>query len=429
MAADPRRSYPGGLRKRKLTFEGKSGFPTGLYFSMLDMLEGRGYTIVKVEDWLEVNPQSDFYEDISQKKQTVEQQVGRVLKNLSQTRKELEMLKHDRRKLGRIIDHYDEGDMDVLKSDFVDLVDRNTNMSLLDLANSGRLPSIVVDFYKVEEEEDIDKLDVSKGEKQILRKKWKLFQDWLDRYVGEIQSKKEMIEGEIRSRKATIENYKKSLKPYAKALKRIRLTEPEEYKGLSDPRIIERYPGSVSGVKLYAWQDIRELHSGTGSAYAGYEENVVDYSKIPEGIEGHEFYLFLEIEVSKKSFIVSGNDAEGITIEIDPNLYHRKDLEEKKEEIERKEKDLLKSIDVMGGEPVDTTEEDDEEDKERVGKKMKKFGKRILRIPPEREPSPGQKAEFKYLIEDEMNIIYEKIKDLGGGIRIWKLIKGGAKGG
>ncbi len=405
-------------RKRELTFGGSPGFPSGIYFGMIDVLEDEmGYEVRKVEDWLEVNPRSDFYDDVVQRKQNVEQQVGRILNNISETRKELEMLRHDKRKLDRIIDHEEEGDLDVLKSDFVDLVDRNTTMSLLELANSGRLPSIVVDFYKVESEEDIEELGVSKGERQILKKKWKLFQDWLNRFVSEIKNRKSMIESEIRSRENSLEGYKKALKPYAKALKRIRLADPEEYKGLDDPRIIERYPASVAGVDLYAWKEL-----STESLYAEHEEVPPEFEEgMPPDQEGYEFYSFMKIEVRKKTKVVSGDSAEAIKIKIKPSLEHRKDMEEKLEELRKKEEKLLKSIDGMSGDIVDFEEE--EEISEGVTGKVKGLGKKLLRIPGEREAHPTHEKVLKDVIEEEVDILYERIKELGDGIRIWKLRK------
>ncbi|MFP4116047.1 MAG: hypothetical protein ACLFTQ_02480 [Candidatus Aenigmatarchaeota archaeon] len=399
--------FKGPLRKRSITFEGESGFPAGIYFDMVDVLYFLDYEVKKVEDWLEVTPNSEFYQDISQKKQSIENQVANITNKLSETRKELEMLRHDKRKLERIVDHKEEGDINVLKADYIDLVDRNTQRGLINLAQAGKFPSIVVDFYKVESEEDIEKLDVSKAEKEILRRKWKLFQDWLDRYVGEIETRLGTVESEIRSQEATIENLKDALKPYAKAMKRVRLSEPDEYEGLSDPTIVEKYPSSVAGVKLYAWKEI------------SLESVKRHYEEIPPEADSLEYFCFLEIMVEKKAKVVAQEAKEGITIEITPSLKHRRDIEEKKKEIKRKERELLKSIQGMRGEISEEKEE--EETRESLGKKLKGFGKRVLKIPGERESHPKTEAAFKTVIEEEVDIVYEKIKELGGGLKLRKI--------
>lgn len=404
-----------GLRERNLTFGGQPGFPSGVYFGMLDVLEDNmGYEVRKRRDWLEVNPQSEFYDEMAQRKQTVERQVSSITEKMSEVRKELEMLRHDKRKLERIIDHKEEGDLDVLKSDFVDLVDRNTDMSLLELANSGRLPSIVVDFYKIESEEDIEELDVSKGEKQILKKKWSLFQDWKERFVGEIERRMSTIESEIMSHEQTMENLKDTLHPYAKALKRIRVGEPEEYHGLDDPRIIEKYPGAISGVDLYAWKDLSSM-----SHYGEYDEMPKELYDEYGNDPGYEFYSFFEIRVRKKSWMVSGESVEVINIEIDPELLHRSELSEKKKELEKEKKKLQNSIKRLSGEEVEDLEEEEEE--ESTMDKVKSFGKWILGIP-EKGKRPGEK-QFKYIVEEETDRLYERLKESGGGLKLWKLRK------
>ncbi|MFP4117072.1 MAG: hypothetical protein ACLFQ8_03335 [Candidatus Aenigmatarchaeota archaeon] len=400
------------LHSRTLTFAGKPGFPSGIYFGMIDILEDNmGYEVRKVKDWIEVNPQSDFYDELSQRKQSIEQQVGAVTNRISEARKELEMLRHDKRKLQRIIDHKEQGDLDVLKSDFVDLVDRNTDMSLLELANSGRFPSIVVDFYKIESVEDIEELDVSKGEKQVLKKKWSLFQDWKKRFVGEIERRMSTIDSEIRSHKETIDNLKETLHPYAKALKRIRLGEPQEYHGLDDPRIIEKYSGAISGVDLYCWKNLSSM-SFFGE-YDKFEPELYDkYDDYP----GYEFYSFFEIRVRKSSSIVSGESVEVVTITIDPELQDRDGIAEKKEEIEKEKERLRNSIRRLSGEDVEEIEEE-EGKSEGFSEKVEKL-KGMLSI-----GDKPHKGEFEKIVVEETDELYERLKELGDGLKLWKLRK------
>src|SRR6056297_383473 len=119
-------------------------------------------------------------------------------------RKQKELIKHDLRRLEEVQEHFKEDDEHVLKSDFVDLVDRQTEqLSLINMATSGKFPTIVVDFYKVENEGDIEDLEVSATEKGILKKKLRLFNFWKDRYGSEIEEKVKMLRKEYNSRKAS----------------------------------------------------------------------------------------------------------------------------------------------------------------------------------------------------------------------------------
>lgn len=399
-------------RKRHLGFQGPPSFPSGLYFDILDTIENEEYEVRKAEEWLEINPHSDYYQDLLQKKQNIEQQVARVMKNVSDMRKQLEMLRHDKRKLDRIIQHKEEGDLDVLKSDFVDLVDRNTEMSLLDLANGGRFPSVVVDFYKIDEEEDIDKMEVSKGEKEVLKKKWTLFRDWLDRYVEEIKKREQMIKKEIQNKKTSIEYYKDMLHPYAKALRKINLSEPREYEGFDDPRIVERYSSSLAGIELYAWKHIRV-------------ESPEERIELPAEVEEWEYFCFFDITIKKRSREVGGKRTDTIVIEIDPELRHRNGIQEAKEEIQEREEEILESIDMVKGEifeeEIQTEEEEEKGPLERTVETIKNIGREIFGFPKEEELRPEQRDALEEVVEEEADNLYIKIKRSAGALELKKL--------
>ena len=151
--------------KRDLKIKGDPGYPTSVYFKMIKLLkETYNFEVKKYRDWLEINPRSAYHQEMLQKKQSLEQSVSRVMINLGDMRRDIELIKHDLRRLEEVSEHFKEGDEHVLKSDFVDLVDRNTEqLSLINMATSGKFPTIVVDFYKIREEGDIDKLKVSQA--------------------------------------------------------------------------------------------------------------------------------------------------------------------------------------------------------------------------------------------------------------------------
>lgn len=391
------------MNKRTISFSSTSDFPTKLYLNIIDILEEEGYTVKKLNDWIEVSPQSEYFQGLVQKKSNIEQQIKKVMMNLSDMRKQLEMLRHDRRKLERIVEHKEEGDIHTLKSDYVDLVDRNTEMSLLDLANSGKFPSIVVDFYEIETEEDIEDLEVSKGEKEVLRKKWRLFQSWKKRYVSEIEKRYNMVKEEIENKKASIDHYKDMLEPYVKAVNRIKVTEPEGFETLSDPRIIENYSTSVSGVELYCWKAI----------------NPDNYEEIPGGVEKNEFYSFLDITINRPR--VPEIDLRIIKVEIDPDYQHRSELEEREEEIERREKEILEALGRLKGEIPEEEEEEEENSLKKALSTIKESGRKLLGIPGEAELRNGQEKALAEVVEDETDHIYKRIKEAGGALRLEKL--------
>lgn len=410
------------VNERKIVIEGELGFPSNMYFGLLGILSSHGYNMAKYEDWIEINPNSDYYQDFVQKRANIEQQVSRVLSNISDMRKQVEMLRHDKRKIERIIRHHDEGNLDVLKSDFVDLVDKHTSMSMLDLANSGRFPSIVVDFYKIDEEDDIEELNISRGEKEVLRKKWTLFQDWLDGFVSELKNRKRMIESELTNRKRSVEHYKEVLQPYAKALERVKVRDEPKYKTIKSPAIVEMYSTSVSGVGLYAWKEIWM----DGERRMNKEKDVNPV----EGIRS-DYVNFLDVKIEKLSIVKEGNQHEELSITITGYVVHTKDLKKILDELDNKNKKLLRNIQELKGEdiPEDLEDEPIEEEKAKTGlwKIIDRIDtgirKLLLTVPKDEGGSwlpfrtDARKGILGKKVGEEVDEIYDELKEKIGGLK------------
>lgn len=333
---------PEHLVQRKLVLRGTSEFPTKMYFKMLSVLKDwYGFKVKKYRDWLEVNPRSNYHQDMLQKKQALEQSVSRVMIGLSDMRRDVELIKHDLRRLEEVQSHFKEKDEHVLKSDFVDLVDRNTDqLSLISLATTGKFPTIVVDFYRITDEDDIRKLKVSQTEKGILKKKWRLYRYWKEKYGREIDEKVDMLKGQLNGRRASMKMYKDLLEPYVKAIHKIKFAESGE-SIFDDPSMIEGYDYSVAGIELYAWKPIfydKHLEYMKGG------KRTARYS----GVEEH-FFLFLEIKIKRKYGLEEGKRKEKIEIEFIGDLKTGKDIEDIKNKIKERENLMMKELEEFRG--------------------------------------------------------------------------------
>ncbi|MFB6075963.1 MAG: hypothetical protein ABEK17_02365 [Candidatus Aenigmatarchaeota archaeon] len=393
---------------KQLSFENSPDFPRSLYFSIVDFLSNRGYEVKKVKDWLEVNPNSDYHQQLIQKRQSLEQNIGRILPNISDMRKQKELIKHDLRRLEEIEEHFKEDDEHVLKSDFVDLVDRQTEqLSLINMATSGKFPTIVVDFYKVDSEDDIEGLDVSETEKGILKKKLRLFNFWKDRYGNEIEEKVKMLRKEFNSRKASLENYKESLKPYLKAIHKIK-SGGEDYSGINDPAFVEGYATSVAGVEIVGWRGITA------------EKTHRYLSDQPE--KKYPYYCFIRVKFTRYR-TQTKIEKENMKIEIQSELKNRDEIEEIKKEVDEREKKLWDEIEAFQGEKsLETEEENKEEDKKNYMKVVKEkvvdYGRLLTGKRKEGEfyLPEGAKDPLDDIVGDERDDLYDFIKDKIGAV-------------
>jgi len=259
----------GALIERKIVLTGVVGFPTQIYFKIIGLLKNRGYTVKKYQDWIEINPRSNLYQEMMRKRQAIEQNVARILSTISDMRRDIELIKHDLRKFEQVLEHFEKNKLDTLKSDFVDLVDSQTPTAMHKLVASGKFPTLVYDFFKIEKEEDIDKLKISESEKGLLRIKWMLFQEWMEKYRKAVKERVDMLREELNNRIASLESNKKLVEPYLKAIYKLKVGE-SKYSGLDDPTIIEGYNTIVSGVELYCWKPVSTKNVKKGKYYSHY---------------------------------------------------------------------------------------------------------------------------------------------------------------
>lgn len=394
--------------KRSVSLEGEKGEGTNAYFGMVKYLGQKNFKVKKKTDWLEINPRSEFYSKMLQQKQMIEQQVSRLLANITDMRKDIELIKHDLRKFQQVKEHFKSGDEEVLKSDFVDLVDKNTPSSMLQLAAAGKFPTLVIDFFKLGSKEDIEKLKISETEKSVLRTKWDLYQYWKKKYGKAIDERVKMLESEIKNRKASLENQKKTVEPYIKSAQQLREGEGKqgEHGGLDDPFLVEGYSTTVSGIDLIAWKPVYR--------YATHE--------YMEEKEKKKFFIFMEISTRKKQ----KQQREAMEFKIKGYLKSKPELDKEKQEIEDKKKELWKEIEEFRGERKEESETKNEpQTLKKFLKPFSIFSSKVL-VPVSRlflgernkyYISEGEQDELEKKVEKQVNGVINFLKGTAGGLK------------
>ena len=395
--------------KRILKIKGEPGFPTGVYFKMISLLKDKyKYDVKKYRDWLEINPRSNYHQEMLQKKQALEQSVSRVMINLGDMRRDIELIKHDLRRLEEVKTHFNEKDEHVLKSDFVDLVDRkNEQLGLISLATTGKFPTIVVDFYKIRSEGDIPKLKVSQTEKGILKKKWRLYVYWKDKYGKEIDQKVDMLRKQLNGRMASVRMYKDLLEPYVKAIKKIRFSETD-YEGFDDPSLIEGYDTSVAGVELYCWKGISD------DTDFKYTENSDEPDK-----GRYPFYSFISINIKRKSLTVSGNRKEKMEITMVSSMKTGKEIMEIRKKIKERNDLVWKELEQFRGSEWEEKKTEEIQEKNRLIIELENGIRKILGRPSEGKfyMPEGVGGKINKKIYTEFINFYDDMKDVVGGLK------------
>ncbi|MFB6200187.1 MAG: hypothetical protein ABEJ83_04860 [Candidatus Nanohaloarchaea archaeon] len=204
-----------------------------------DFSTGLGWEVKKTMEQVFVSPESNFSQEVGQRRQQAQQNIKSTMQNLSEMKKQKQMLEHDIRKLRSRAEAIRESGNDEvqLKADFIELVDGagaggqqgGDEAALKFYRDNNIYPSIVADFQEMRglddlkepEESEFDDpqlKDLPQNEKAILKKKYTMYEKWKDLYGSEVQRKLKELKEQLHSTERIIQETKEWLEPYARDL-------------------------------------------------------------------------------------------------------------------------------------------------------------------------------------------------------------------
>lgn len=391
---------------KKIEITGELGFPTKVYFDMLGWLSINGYTYKKTNDWLYVNPKTAQHAEVAQRRQAIEQRLSQVMIAIGDLRRDIELLKHDLRKFENALEHHKKNDLDVLKSDYIDFIDAQAPNSMLKLASAGRFPTIVIDFFRIKSEKDVDDLKITKSEKSILQIKWKLFQQWRETFAKGVEDRVRVLREEINSRQASLDNYKATIRPYLESMHKMRLSEEHPTELLSDPRLIEGFLSSVAGVELVAWRGVML----PGKHIFPESRRYMEGEQKP-----YENYIYFDITIRRKQVIIKGKEIEAMEVKIEGHLKTADDITSKENEIKEREESILRSLEEFRGERELAVPKEKKEEEESLWQKVKGVARASAEtfVPPVTNKEILEKVVKQQVIE-----LYDAIKESSGSLKL-----------
>lgn len=219
---------------------GSSGTAYGILLGAPDAFDDMDYTVKKTEEKVFISPQNQLHQSFRQRRKEAEQNIQEKMQSIGRLKKEKHMLEHDIRKLRSRVEAIKAKDETQLKSDFVELVDganagsqQGGEAAMKTLQERNIYPSITADFHEIESVEDLEegnKLgDIPANEKAVLKKKYKMYQDWKDLYGSEVQKRLEELKGELNRVERAIEETHDWLQPYVQDMVMIDQKEESDY--------------------------------------------------------------------------------------------------------------------------------------------------------------------------------------------------------
>jgi hypothetical protein len=170
-----------------------------------------------------------------------------------------------------------------LKAIFVDQVDFHAGstgqgagrLSMSFMQQNNIMPTIVQDFFAMKSEKDLEEDKMLKNlptvEKNMLRTKWRAYEEWRKMFEAEVKKRYINIKMLVRSREASVDRYRNWLKPY---ITRHELLEEEHAEGTAGKRsLFVHLTGqaiSYNSIEMMAWRDFMypELQKTPGELFA-----------------------------------------------------------------------------------------------------------------------------------------------------------------
>lgn len=276
------------------------GSGSNLYYSLIYQVPKWGYVVKKVDEWIEVSPSyAEYYNITIAQKQKIEGAIKSGLASTSQAVADFELLSHDARRYGEIIEYFKAAKKDdhVLRSLFIDRIDAHTGEGYSMITMAKRWPTIITDFMRMKTEwtdpkkvpiddqvkKILRELDVSQAEATILKTKNELYKKWKEMFFPVVKDRYARIEAMVNARKKSIDEYKNWLKPYLARYRMIREkteSKPSEY--LSDAYMTPGFGQSqaTTGVRIWMFKsfEILQTHKPESALdpKSGFEVNPYD---------------------------------------------------------------------------------------------------------------------------------------------------------
>ncbi len=162
----------------------------------------------------------------------------------------------------------------------MDEVDQHTGRaSILQMQANNIFPTITADFYSMKSLDDLKDgghlSDLPEQEKAVLRKKWKLYQKWKEKFGGAIDSKVQDLQRRLKSVETSIEQTEQWLKPYIQTIKQLEGDAEAQVEEMTDPYMIEGYSSSVRGLKIIAHKGVRHAENDDGEEVVTHRDVIV----------------------------------------------------------------------------------------------------------------------------------------------------------
>jgi hypothetical protein len=248
-----------------------------VYFWTLDFLRssspsGLGFDVSKVEEEFEASAGGAYFGELGARASAMQDRAMAILRQVNGVIKEVINLIYDLKEYEMRLEVYDHADPKKepsavkresaehsLKSIWMDQVDVKTGLGSINNLTRGDLQFVTLRdaFMQAKSIKDVDRIDLNKRVKIILKKKFEEYSNW--RGVGEDELRKRFSieKNYLKSQIDSLKLYTKWAKPYLRAAQKLGMKEMGGDSRLANPDIVAAFNNMQMELSLLAKKEIK----------------------------------------------------------------------------------------------------------------------------------------------------------------------------
>ncbi len=257
------------LRHPQSTFRFNPTVPVRVAYdgltTLLNNMKNRWeFTVLKVDEYMEISPSHPYYQTIIKQKHELIRQVKEGLSQIDRAVSDTELLMHDKRRYKEILSYFAKEDEHSLKAMFIDQVDANLPEGVSLRSIAPRWPTIIADFQELSDEDDTvekirKKIEISKAEAVILTTKVRLYKRWKDLFGDEVKQRYKMIVQRLMGRRTSIEEYMNWVRPLIRRVFQMREVDDNTLIMNANLPAGAGFPYAIQYIEYWAWTRMEGL--------------------------------------------------------------------------------------------------------------------------------------------------------------------------
>jgi hypothetical protein len=442
----------------KLVYDSSSETLEPVYFWLLDLVQGFGWNVEKIEDNFTASPGSGYFAEIGARTTKMQEEGMKILGVVNQVIKSVINIIYDLKEFEIRLKHYNdakskerkEEGMLALKQIWMDNVDiKRGRGSINQMSYDLNFVTLRDAFLSAHSVEGVRGLDLNERVKRVLEPRISEFLEWMKRSDAELRKRYEIERSYLKSQVNTLKLYTRWVRPYLKAAEELGIKEVGESR---KPWIVNAFNTMVMELSLFNTKEFDVVDAAYNKKLPErfaklaekkrlrnmYSVVLIDFAfrGIPRKIPETHYVHGGRVEVSMRSYSLNEDElllfkdklkkneinealglAEGITSESLEEITDDVDYFLKKEEREKEEKEKEKEeraanpfTALFGGFKEIFTfrkkEEKKKEDEEIEKEKIKKLAKEGIK------PDTYEEGLVRKLTQHESDIMCFRVFDL-----------------